>query len=74
MCSRKTDKHIPSNEYDYNHQTVIVSFDIEYIPLIPNKVCRRKFFLQVSMVLPLRILHDFFPSLYRRFCVSMLSA
>ena len=38
MCANKTDKHCPDVKKYHCYQSVFISFDIEYVSVIPNVI------------------------------------
>ena len=57
MCSDKPDQNKLRNEFNNNHHSIIVSFDIKYIMLPANIVRRIICRFNVGKVLPLCFLN-----------------
>ena len=50
MCTDETDENILRREFDNNNHPIVVSLDIEHIPLIANTIDRIECFLNVGKI------------------------
>lgn len=65
MCAYKAYiKSSYSEFYNYN-KAVFIPFNIEYITLVPNIICRRKNFADIRKIMPFRTLSNVIPPLQR---------
>jgi hypothetical protein len=70
--SDETDIYRLDAEQDYSYQPVVISFDVEDDPFIPNQVGRVESILQITEIVPFGIFGFFIPLFECGFGVSVL--